>query len=94
MTHFDVPLFLHFLDPELGRSVGYRASNESCEDILKCVLLGTTSDLYCGVSQIWESDWLSLGGESFLSYCHRALQNQPPRGASKPANFCHVLECN
>lgn len=53
------PLYLHFLDRELGRSVGYTLTAVAAESILKCLLLGTSSRFYCSLSHIWESPAVS-----------------------------------
>ena len=52
---WDRPLYLHLLDRELGRSVGFCATERLVESTIKCLLLGTTSRLYAGLSLAWES---------------------------------------
>lgn len=54
-----LPLYLHFLDRELGRSVGYTLTAAAAERILKYLLLGTSSRFYCSLSHIWESPAVS-----------------------------------
>lgn len=54
-----LPLYLHFLDRELGRSVGYTLTAAEAESILKYLLLGTSSRFYCSLSHIWESPAVS-----------------------------------
>ena len=51
----DCPLYLHLLDRELGRSVGFSATERLVESTIKCLLLGTTSHLYTGISLAWEN---------------------------------------
>lgn len=55
MTWWDRPLYLHYLDRELGQSVGVQVGDATAEFALKCLLLGTTSPMYCGLSPLWES---------------------------------------
>ena len=55
MMRWDRPLYLHLLDRELGRSVGFCAAERLVESTIKCLLLGTTSHLYAGLSLAWES---------------------------------------
>ena len=62
----DSPLYLHFLDRELGRSVDFHISPESAEHIVKCLLIGTTSRLYCGLSLAWESHAIQRDFALFL----------------------------
>ena len=54
-----LPLYLHFLDRELGRSVGYTLTAAEAEPIIKCLLLRTSSRFYCSLSHIWESPAVS-----------------------------------
>ncbi len=51
----DPPLYLHFFDRELGRSVGYELTPDKAEFLIKRLLLGTTSSFYLGLSLAWES---------------------------------------
>lgn len=48
------PLYLHFLDRELGASVGRQTPPAVADAALKCLLLGTRERLYCGLSLVWE----------------------------------------
>ena len=50
----DLPLFLHFLDRELGDAAGFSLCAGDAEALIKTLLLGTTSRLYCGLSLLWE----------------------------------------
>ena len=63
----DRPLYLHFLDRELGKSVGVDIENSKAELIVKCLLLGTTSQLCAGLSIIWESSAMYDLFPQFLS---------------------------
>jgi nucleoside phosphorylase len=52
---WDPPLYLHFLDRELGRSVGFTLTPRVADEAMKILLLGTASRLYSGLSLAWES---------------------------------------
>lgn len=49
------PIFLHYLDRELVSGVGFKSTALYVENITQCLLLATTSPLYCALSLIWES---------------------------------------
>ncbi len=61
------PLYLHLLDRELGQSVGFRATEHLVESTIKCLLLGSTSHLYAGLSLAWESPAMTGPFPEFLS---------------------------
>jgi nucleoside phosphorylase len=63
----DQPLYLHFLDRELNRAVNQWIDAATTERILKTLLLGTTSKLYCGVSLLWESPGIDTALIPFVS---------------------------
>src|SRR5689334_6679022 len=48
------PIFLHYLDRELASGVRFRPTARSVESITRCLLVGTTSQLYCALSLVWE----------------------------------------
>jgi nucleoside phosphorylase len=52
---WDRPLYLHFLDRELGESVDGILNTGRLEAWLKCLLVGTACRFYCGLSLPWES---------------------------------------
>src|SRR5262245_41561473 len=52
---FGHPLYLHFLDRELGQSVSFKPSAASCQLWIRTLLLSTTSSLICSTSLLWES---------------------------------------
>lgn len=49
------PIYLHFLDRELGNSVDFALSAPGLDRLLGLLILGTTSNLYCGLSLLWEN---------------------------------------
>ena len=51
----DRPVYLHFLDRELGESVQYSIDAGVAESVLRVLLVGTSSWLYAGLSLLWES---------------------------------------
>src|ERR1051326_5415830 len=51
----DPPVYFHFLDRELGRSIDFNITPGTAEQIVKHLLLGTTAELYSGLSLAWES---------------------------------------
>jgi hypothetical protein len=55
----DPPLYLHFLDRELSRSIGASPLPQLVHDVLHVLLFGTSARLYCGVSLVWESEHLA-----------------------------------
>ncbi len=66
MEHNCRPIYLHFLDRELSRAAEFKPTPMQIEKILKCVLLSTTSSLYCGLSLLWESDGISQSNAVFF----------------------------
>ena len=69
MSPPDVPLYLHFLDRELGRSINSTVAPETSERIIKYLLVATNSPLYCGLSLLWES----LGIDASVAQLCRVL---------------------
>lgn len=67
MTDWDQPLYLYFLDRELGRLMANPVGPEATERIMKALLLGTTSTFYCGTSLLWESPGLDANLIPFVS---------------------------
>ncbi|ACU39578.1 hypothetical protein KCV87_27100 [Actinosynnema pretiosum subsp. pretiosum] len=61
------PLYLHLLDRELAGSVGFRLTPRVFEHVVKCLLLGTTSPLCCGISLVWENGGLGEREHRLLS---------------------------
>jgi hypothetical protein len=61
MSMTDLPLFLHFLDRELGDAANFHLSARSAETLIKTLLLGTTARLYCGLSLVWEHPAAAFG---------------------------------
>jgi len=72
MTSPDVPLYLHFLDRELGRSTNSAIAPETSERIIKCLLLATNSPLYCGLSLLWESPGINA---SLAQFCRVLIRS-------------------
>ena len=64
---WDGPLYLHFLDRELGQSVGLRITEHVAKSAIKCLLIGTTSRLYSGLSLVWENPAMTGSLPEFLS---------------------------
>lgn len=64
---WDRPLYLHLLDRELGQSVGLCITDRLAESTIKCLLLGTTSRLYSGLSLAWENPAMTGLFPEFLS---------------------------
>jgi nucleoside phosphorylase len=62
----DPPIYLHFLDRELGGSVGFTPTAIISESAIKCLLIGTTSRLYTGLSLVWESPAMESRLNAFL----------------------------
>ena len=62
----DPALYLHFLDRELSSAAGHTVTPELAERIIKCLLLGTTSRLYCGLSLLWEHPAAAQADADFL----------------------------
>lgn len=60
-------LYMHFLDRELGDSVGFSASSSTYESVLKVMALGFPATFYCGVSIIWENPGLDKDCRSFIA---------------------------
>ncbi len=54
MSHRERPLYLHFLDRELGNSVGVEVSGEVASRALRILILGTSAPFYAGLSLVWE----------------------------------------
>ncbi len=71
MTAWDQPLYLYFLDRELGRLLARTIGPNTTEHALKTLLLGTTSTLYCGLSLLWESPGVNPDLLPFLSHLIR-----------------------
>jgi nucleoside phosphorylase len=67
VTLTDRPLYLYFLDRELGRLLPKPIEADTVERLLKIILLATTSTLYCGISLLWESQALSSEVLQFIS---------------------------
>lgn len=55
MQSSDAPLYLHFLDRELNNSLNLTLHPRVTSSVIKALLLGTNSFLYCGLSLLWES---------------------------------------
>lgn len=66
------PVYLHFLDRELGDSVGFRAEAGRIEHILKILALGCSSTFYCGISLLWENPGLNQDCHRFLALLNEA----------------------
>ena len=64
---WDRPLYLHFLDRELGQSIGLSINESVAETAVKCLLIGTTSRLYSGLSLAWESPAMTGALPALLS---------------------------
>jgi hypothetical protein len=60
-----VPIYLHFLDRELSSSVGFSLAPREATSIVAPLLLCTDSQLYCGLSLLFENDRV-LPGERFF----------------------------
>jgi nucleoside phosphorylase len=71
VTTWDRPLYLYFLDRELGRLLKNAIGPDTTERVLKTLLLGTTSTFYCGLSLLWESPGLDPDLLPFISHLVR-----------------------
>ncbi|MFG3100097.1 hypothetical protein ACGFZL_06215 [Streptomyces sp. NPDC048182] len=61
------PVYLHFLDRELGASVDFSLSAVLAERLLKLLALTSSASFYCGISVIWENPALDTDGRRFLA---------------------------
>lgn len=68
------PLYLHFLDRELGEAVGRRLSPEQLEAVVRVLALGTAAPLYTGLSLAWEHPSIDASLQSLLSVLIRYHQ--------------------
>ena len=66
------PLYLHFLDRELGNSVGFSLTEPVAELLLKILLLGNRSQLYAGLSLAWENAAMTNNFPAFLALLMQA----------------------
>jgi nucleoside phosphorylase len=79
-----VPIYLSYLDRELGRSVGFVLSKETLWDATSCLLLAAYEPLYCGLSLLWEQpatkgSWKAL--QLLLATGHLHAVTAYPSGA-------------
>ncbi|WP_335990603.1 5'-methylthioadenosine/S-adenosylhomocysteine nucleosidase family protein [Glycomyces sp. MUSA5-2] len=79
------PVYLNFLDRELGEAVRFRLSHPVMEHALKCLLLGTASPLYCGISLVWENTGLAESSRRILASATQA-------GALHPVSYKASVE--
>lgn len=82
MIRIESPLYLNFLDRELGNAVGFSLTPAIMERSLKVLILGTSAPLYCGISLIWENTALSLDSRRFLVTASESRALQPVSYAS------------
>lgn len=61
------PVYLHFLDRELGKSVDFHVTARLVEQLLKLLALTCSSTFYCGISVIWENPALDADCRRFMA---------------------------
>ncbi|MFL1906111.1 hypothetical protein ACJWDR_44625 [Streptomyces tauricus] len=61
------PIYLHFLDRELGSSVDFHATPLLVERVLKILALTCSAACYCGISLIWENPALNADCRRFIA---------------------------
>lgn len=67
MSELDHPLYLYFLDRELGRLAASTIEPSLTERAIKALLLATSSAFYCGFSLLWESPGIDSDLLPFVS---------------------------
>ncbi|GHD40566.1 5'-methylthioadenosine/S-adenosylhomocysteine nucleosidase [Streptomyces galbus] len=61
------PVYLHFLDRELGKSVDFQVTARLVEQLLKLLSLTCSATFYCGISVIWENPALDADCRRFMA---------------------------
>jgi nucleoside phosphorylase len=61
------PIYLHFLDRELSESAGFAPRPAQLRNIFRTLALATGSQLYCGISIIWENNFLDQMNRSLIA---------------------------
>lgn len=61
------PIYLHFLDRELGASVDFHVTARLVERLLKVLALTCSATFYCGISVIWENPALDADCRRFMA---------------------------
>ncbi|MEU8118723.1 hypothetical protein AB0C21_08430 [Spirillospora sp. NPDC049024] len=85
MIKTERPLYLNFLDRELGDAVDFSLTHATMEYALKVLMLGTSAPLYCGISLIWENTGLSVDSRRLLTAASEA-------GALHPVSYTSTVE--
>ena len=94
--HSDYPLSLGELRPIVGDVVERHSANDPVEDDDFCAFLVLDLPLQarcdsCNAPEVCRRPWISrlhVCPVQAAKHCHRALENQPFMGASKPATPC------
>jgi nucleoside phosphorylase len=60
-------LYLYFLDRELADATGYRLDPVTARAVIRTLVTGTGSRLYCGLSLLYENDALDVDDVRFLT---------------------------
>lgn len=81
------PVYLHFLDRELGDAVGFRADPRTIEIVLKIMALTFSTTLYCGISIIWENPVLDDECRRFIALLTESKMLEPVSHSSTVEEF-------